>query len=166
MFSPSTVHRDMGSRNLVARVCEEARALPSFIDMWPGGWVRARDKVLALRAGKQGTAAIYMPYTDFLESLQTRWCDGRSARSLAVALSQQGRLDYKGTEAEPDQLVVLDPEWELKAIAYVTDDKTVAENGGILHRRELRRIWKDHGRPASRKTRCVSRTISGRSCSN
>ena len=89
-----------------------------------------------------------MPYTDFLKICETHGVMGVAARSLAVALSLQGRLDYKGTEAEPDQLVVLDPEWLLKAIAYITDDKRVAENGGILHRRELGRIWRDHGRPA------------------
>ena len=134
---------------LVARVCEEARALPNFNEVWPGSYVRARDEILALRAegeGKRGRH--YMPYTDFLKICEPHGVMGVAARSLAVALSLQGRLDYKGTEAEPDQLVVLDPEWLLKAIAYITDDKTVAENGGILHRRELRRIWKDHGRPA------------------
>jgi hypothetical protein len=92
-----------------------------------------------------------MPYTDFLKVCEAHGVMGVAARSLAVALSLQGRLDYKGTEAEPDQLVVLDPEWLLKAIAYVTDDKGVAENGGILHRRELGRIWRDHGRPAKEK---------------
>lgn len=135
-----------GARDLVARVCEESRKLPNFDDVWPGSWVRARDKVLALRDGKQGRH--YVPYTDFLNVCEPQGVLGVAARSLAVALSLQGRLDYKGTEAEPDQLVVLDPEWELKAIAYITDDKTVAENGGALHRRELPRIWKDHGRPA------------------
>jgi internalin A len=138
-----------GAPELVKRICEEARALPNFNDVWPGGYVRARDEILALRAGGNGNQRRhYMPYTDFLKVCATYGVMGVAARSLAVALSLQGRLDYKGTEAEPDQLVVLDPEWMLKAIAYVTDDRGVAESGGILHRRELRRIWKDHGRPA------------------
>jgi hypothetical protein len=138
-----------GVPELVARVSEEARALPNFNEVWPGSYVRARDEILALRAeGKGKRGRHYMPYTDFLKICEPHGVMGVAARSLAVALSLQCRLDYKGTEAEPDQLVVLDPEWLLKAIAYITDDKTVAENGGILHRRELRRIWKDHGRPA------------------
>ncbi len=132
-----------------ARLRRGARRFPTSMTCGPA--VMFGRATRSLRCGPEKTESaggIICPYTDFLKVCEPHGVTGVAARSLAVALSLQGRLDYKGTEAEPDQLVVLDPEWELKAIAYVTDDQTVAENGGILHRRELRRIWKDHGRPA------------------
>ena len=91
----------------------------------------------------------YISYDRFLQICKPHGVEGASARSLAVAMSLQGRLDYKGTEVDPDQLVVLDPEWLLKAIAYVTDDQGVKDNGGILHWRELKRIWRGHCRAES-----------------
>ncbi|MGB9162865.1 MAG: COR domain-containing protein, partial [Rhodomicrobium sp.] len=138
-----------GVRKLVDRVCEEARALPRFHHRWPGSYLRARNDVLALRPCDMGAKRqSYISYDRFLDICQPYGVEGASARSLAVAMSLQGRLDYKGTAVDPDQLVVLDPEWLLKAIAYVTDDQGVKDNSGILHWRELRRIWCDHDRPA------------------
>ena len=136
-----------GVRKLIERVCEEARALPRFYHKWPRGFLRARNDVLALRPCQEGTKRqSHISYDRFLEICKPHGVEGASARSLAVAMSLQGRLDYKGTEVDPDQLVVLDPEWLLKAIAYVTDDQGVKDNGGILHWRELKRIWRGHCR--------------------
>ena len=88
---------------LVARVCEEARALPNFNEVWPGSYVRARDEILALRAegeGKRGRH--YMPYTDFLKICEPHGVrKDASVRSLAVALSPPGRSEPEGTDAEP-----------------------------------------------------------------
>ena len=140
-----------GVPNLINRVCDEARALASFHRLWPETYIRVRNEVLGLRPGGVGRGRSFIPYSRFLEICERHRVERTSARSLAVALSLQGQLHYKGTEAEPDQLVVLDPEWLLKAIAYVIDDKKVAENGGILHRHELGRIWREHGRPAKEK---------------
>ena len=139
-----------GVRELIGRVEEEARALPRFHHKWPGGYLRAREDVLALRQCEHGAKRqSYISYDRFIEICKPYGVEGASARSLAVAMSLQGRLDYKGTEVDPDQLVVLDPEWLLKAIAYVADDQGVKDSGGVLHWRELKRIWRDHGRAES-----------------
>ena len=44
-------------------------------------------------------------------------------------------------------IVILDPEWFLKAIAYLVHDKETRANGGVLTERRLPAIWLDHNRP-------------------
>ena len=63
---------------------------------------------------------------------------------LARALSDSGRLTYTGSVEAPNQLVVLDSEWLMKAIGYVLAAPEVKAAGGVLHRRDLNRIWVTH----------------------
>jgi internalin A len=141
-----------GVKALLERVWSDVVELPGFRHKWPAGYIDARDKVLGLRSDGDGKPLKpFIPYTEFLRICRPHEIADFAARSLATAMSMQGRLDYKGTEADPNQLVILDPEWLLKAIAYVIDDAQVKASGGILHRRDLARIWRDHGRPESDK---------------
>jgi internalin A len=142
----------VGIPALLDRIWHEVGRLPGFYDNWPRSYLKARDAVLALRSQDiSASAGNYISYGQFLEICRPFGVEGFEARVLARALSQQGRLDYKGSEVDADQIVVLNPEWLLKAIAYVIDDKQLSNQGGILHRRDLARIWRDHNRPLEDK---------------
>ena len=47
-------------------------------------------------------------------------------------LSNQGRIVYHGDDRDLAGTVVLDPEWLMKAIAYVLKDKETKNANGIL----------------------------------
>ncbi len=136
---------------LLARVWDEVGKRPGFEDKWPASYLAARDAVLALRTNTlSANDGNYISYSRYLEVCRPHGVEGLDARVLATALSLQGRLDYKGWEVDVDQIVVLNPEWLLKAIAYVLDDDALANTqGGILHIRDLDRVWRNHNRPAA-----------------
>jgi internalin A len=133
---------------LLDRVWQEVGTLPGFHHLWPGSYLAARHDVLSHGGPEASTnAKPYVTYGGFLDLCRPHDVTDVDAKVLATALSLQGRLDYKGSGVRLDDLIILDPEWLLKAIAYVVDDKEVSSNGGILHRNQLATIWRDHNRP-------------------
>ncbi len=140
----------LGEDGLIARVQREAAALPAFTQSWPGEWIETRDAALspATYSEQDGAlpgsvpAAIY--YDRFQAIARGKRVDDALIHDLVQALSYSGRLTYKGTKDIPGQLVVLDSEWLMKAIGYVLAAKEVKATGGVLQRKDLRRIWETH----------------------
>ena len=136
-----------GVEALLQRISEEVTRLPGFGAPWPREWIAARDAVLAHgRDGGMGKPTAFVPYAEFLRLCAPHRVTGDNAQTLARALSLQGRLDYKGDGESLDELVILSPEWLMKAIAYVISDPPTHANKGVLAHARLDPIWLTHAR--------------------
>jgi internalin A len=138
-----------GADGLLALIYREATALPAFKAEWPAEWLAARDAVLDPKSysrdesgGKRVPSAIW--FDQFHEIAKAHGVLEDQILILARALSDSGRLTYKGSAEAPNQLVVLDSEWLMKAIGYVLAAPEVKATGGVLQRNHLKRIWVTH----------------------
>lgn len=139
-------HVGAGVTNLITQVREEVARLPGFAQKWPRRWLAARDAVLQHRPDGLSRFPSFISYETFLELCKPYGVEGYNAQILAGILSLQGRLDYHGDGRDPNQLVIMSPEWLMKAVAYVIADRDVIQNNGILRRERLGAIWLNHKR--------------------
>jgi internalin A len=135
-----------GIPELWAAIEREVVKLRDFGAKRPKSWVTARDAVLA-RRGK--AKAHQMPIAEFREIAVQNGVSPEAVDTLAAMLTLQGRIVYHGDDPHLAGTVVLDPEWLMKAIAYVMIDKPTQEANGILAESNLARIWLNHGRKAN-----------------
>ena len=87
-----------------------------------------------------------MPIAEFRKIAADNGVSPEAVDTFAAMLTLQGRVVYHGDDPHLAGTVVLDPEWLMKAIAYVVTDKPTQEANGILAESSLPRIWLDHGR--------------------
>ena len=87
-----------------------------------------------------------MPFADFRKLAIEKGVAEDAVETFATMLTSQGRIVYHGDDRELATTVVLDPEWLMKAIAYVLTDKATKEANGILPETSLARIWLNHAR--------------------
>jgi len=157
------VHGLLGPRGLIERVHLEVTSLGSFQAEYPSTWLAARDAILDRRSYKEDDAptndgppkAIWYRMDEYPEratfySLATLvGVKDDHVPIVARALSNTGRLTFKGDPNRPLQWVVLDSEWLMKAVGYVLSASEVRENGGVFERRHFEPVWWTHARRAS-----------------
>jgi internalin A len=134
-----------GIPELWAAIEREVVKLSEFGAKRPGSWIAARDAILA----KRGEATAHqMPIEEFREIATKNGVSPDAVDTFAAMLTLQGRIVYHGDDPQLAATVVLDPEWLMKAIAYVVTDEPTQKANGILAETSLPRIWLNHARKA------------------
>ena len=133
VFELDATRPDGGIEKIRQRIVETCRKMDAFGHRWPVSELRLRGAVDGLR--QTGRKVISKEQFRLL-------CDQHGVESDRVdGVAQSiGNIDV-GPHAK---IVVTDPEWILKAISYVHDDKTVRERNGVLLRSDFDRIWVNH----------------------
>ncbi|GIJ12351.1 COR domain-containing protein [Micromonospora andamanensis] len=128
----------LGISDLRAEIAKEAAALPQMGRMLSPRWIAARDDVLARYKSEPQIA-----WTDFVEACEAQQLDGEETITLAELLHDLGHIIYYGDDEGLRDIVVLNPEWLTKAIAYVLEDAPTRSANGVLDHARLRTIWQD-----------------------
>lgn len=100
-------------------------------------WREARDELLVV-------AEPHVPYRRFAEVCERHGLDVTAARTLAGLMHDLGYIVYYGGDERLRDDVVLQPEWLMKAIGFVLEDRKTQEMEGILPDSRLREVWLDH----------------------
>jgi internalin A len=148
-----TVDNDSGNGigPLWQMILKEVQGLEDFGAERPRAWVEARNAILG---GAAANGRQQIPFDEFKAAAIERGVEPETVKVFATMLSNQGRLVYHGDDLALAGTVILDPEWLMKAIAYLVQDEVVRNNGGVLLRSRLAAIWRDHGRPAEENPNC------------
>lgn len=102
---------------LKARLFTEANAVHGqYANHLPATWVAAREKALARNT-------THVEFAEFADDCAQSGVNGSAARSLLDMLSRQGRLVNYGADEKLRDVVVLKPEWLMKAFAAVRRDR-------------------------------------------
>jgi GTPase SAR1 family protein len=132
-----------GAPELWQAIEREVVQLEEFGAERPKSWIDARDAILRKR---EGAPANQMPFADFRKLAIDKGVAEDAVETFAAMLTSQGRIVYHGDDRELATTVVLDPEWLMKAIAYVLTDTETKDSNGILPETSLARIWLNHAR--------------------
>src|SRR6266436_3995604 len=133
-----------GIDTLRQMISTEVRGLEEFGAERPTAWIEARDAILS---GAAARGRRQMPFDEFNAAAVEKGVAPEAVEVFATMLSNQGRIVYHGDDLALAGTVILDPEWLMKAIAYLLQDEATRKNGGVLVRGRLAAIWRDHGRP-------------------
>ena len=134
-----------GIAKLWRAIDREVMKLEEFGANRPKAWIDARDVILARRAGAVHDA-YQIPFAEFRKLATGKGVAPDAVETFAAMLTSQGRIVYHGDDPHLAGIVVLDPEWLMKAIAYVLTDEATKEANGILPESGLARIWLKHAR--------------------
>ena len=137
-----------GVAELWQAIDREVVKLEEFGAERPKSWIDARDAILTQR---EGAPAYQMPFADFRKLATDKGVAADAVETFAAMLTSQGRIVYHGDDRHLAGTVVLDPEWLMKAIAYVLTDKETKDANGILPETSLARIWLNHARAQGRE---------------
>ncbi|WFE99086.1 COR domain-containing protein [Micromonospora sp. WMMD964] len=127
-----------GIPELRSEVAREAAALPQMGRMLSPRWIRARDDVLSRYQSQP-----QISWTDFVAACERQQLNDEETITLAELLHDLGQIIYYGDDEGLRDIVVLNPEWLTKAIAYVLEDVVTREANGVLEHARLRTIWQD-----------------------
>ncbi|MEV7230924.1 COR domain-containing protein [Polymorphospora sp. NPDC051019] len=127
-----------GISDLRAEIEREAAALPQMGRMLSPRWIAARDDILARYISEP-----QISWDDFVEACKVQQLDDDETVTLAELLHDLGHIIYFGDDEGLRDIVVLNPEWLTKAIAYVLEDGPTRDANGVLDHARLRLIWQD-----------------------
>lgn len=127
-----------GISALRSEIAKEAANLPQMGRMLSPRWIAARDDVLARYQSEP-----QISWADFVEACKSQHLDEEETVTLAELLHDLGHIIYYGDDEGLRDIVVLNPEWLTKAIAYVLEDVPTREANGVLDHARLRTIWQD-----------------------
>ena len=134
-----------GIDQLWEAVAREVQGLDGFGAEHPKAWIEARDAILGSRGEKTGERQ-QMPFEEFKAAAIKSGVAPEAVKIFATMLSSQGRIVYHGDDLALAGTVVLEPDWLMKAIAYVLKDDATKTNRGVLAQSRLAAIWRDHNR--------------------
>jgi hypothetical protein len=134
-----------GIARLKADIAQAASQLEGMDTPFPSTWRAAKAAVCA-RAKKRTKT---LRYSEFVEICREQGLKPESCESLAIVMHELGNIVFfreaaASSEAEMkqgDNLVVLDPEWLAKAVAFVIEDPEARKHGGVLEHKRLKTIW-------------------------
>jgi hypothetical protein len=134
-----------GMAQLKADIAKAASLLEGMDTPFPSTWREAKAAVCA-RAKK---SAKTLRYSEFVEICRANDLKLESCESLAIVMHDLGNIVFfreaaASSEAEikqGDNLVVLDPEWLAKAVAFVIEDQEARKHYGVLEHKRLKTIW-------------------------
>ncbi|MER7455783.1 COR domain-containing protein [Micromonospora sp. NPDC126480] len=133
-----------GIAELREQVAKEAAALPQMGRMLSPRWIAARDDILSRYQSEP-----QISWSDFVKTCREQHLTDEETTTLAELLHDLGHIIYYGDDEGLKDIVVLNPEWLTKAIAYVLEDSATREAKGVLDHARLRAIWQDHDRGES-----------------
>ena len=133
-------------RHAIAR---SAAALPEMGHEFPAGWTGFRRRLTPSQLPGSDDGAARRPYLRFHE-LVAEAIDDNVARDdvgtltrIAAGRGQWIRLGDRYDDPTDDELIVTQPEWLAKAIAFVLNDETTRLANGIVSRRRMSELWAD-----------------------
>jgi len=127
-----------GWGSLETKILELAAESPSLRAAWPPEWLAVRDEIRKVRKERP-----HMPPTVFRGLMKKKGVTGQDAqKDLAGQLHNLGEILYFQERDELSSVVILDPEWVTEAIALVVRSKDVRDDGGILRKQNLAKLWK------------------------
>ncbi len=132
-----------GITQLRKEIALAAAQLEGMDTEFPIEWTNARAAVL-------DTNKTTMKFNEFAKIVTENGVMKEHASVFADVMTVQGKAVYfaaaageKATGMAGDNLVVLDPEWLAKAIAFVIEDKPTIEATGFLDHQRLKAIWSE-----------------------
>ncbi|MDQ3814675.1 MAG: hypothetical protein M3347_12085, partial [Armatimonadota bacterium] len=136
-----------GIAKLKAEIARAAAQLEGMDTPFPAEWHAAQQ---AVRALKKPT----LPFREFDEVCRAQGMNPESGESLAIVMDVLGNAVFFGDApqsgeagvAAEENLVVLDPEWLAKAVAFVIEDEVTRNASGVLLHAHLREVWKKDDR--------------------
>ncbi|GLY24443.1 COR domain-containing protein [Micromonospora sp. NBRC 101691] len=128
----------IGIPELRDEVAKEAAALPQMGRVLSPRWIAARDDILARYQSEP-----QISWVDFVAACKAQQLNDEETVTLAELLHDLGQVIYYGDDEGLRDIVVLNPEWLTKAIAYVLEDAPTREANGVLDHARLRKIWQD-----------------------
>jgi internalin A len=140
VFELDATRADGGIDKIKARIVSDALAMDSFRHRWPIPELNVRRQLED--ASKTATGRQVLRISEFRDLCLKNGVKSDRVAGVARSISN---VDV-GTDPE---IVVLDPEWLLKAISYILDDRAVRERNGVLRQSDLDRIWLNHTRSAA-----------------
>jgi hypothetical protein len=134
-----------GIAQLKADIAKAASQLEGMDTPFPLTW-RAAKAAVCTQAKK---GAKTLRYSQFVDLCQAKDLKQESCESLAIVMHDFGNIVFfreaaASSDAEMkqgDNLVVLDPEWLAKAVAFVIEDQDARKHYGVLEHKRLRTIW-------------------------
>lgn len=121
---------------LQTKILELAAESPSLRAEWPPEWLSVRDEVRKI--GKP-----YMTPVAFDSLMKKKQVTQPvEQKDLAGQLHNLGEILCYQERDELSRLVILNPEWVTELIALVVRSKEVREDGGILSKGDLAKLWK------------------------
>ena len=137
--------------DLIERIEADVQTLPGFGQPWRRSYIAARNEILDLRPPVAGEDAArrplsaakpWLPFHELAAICERHGLSRGEARTLASIMARHGRVDFKAREGDGNPMVVLDPEWLLKASARIIDCAAVAARGGVLDEDvDLPAVW-------------------------
>jgi internalin A len=128
-----------GIDELRRRIADQAALLPKMGEPVGRHWLAARDEI-------RRSPEPQISYTEFAGVCQEHGLDHEEAAELAALLHDLGQVVHHADDDSLYDVVVLQPEWVTKAIAYVLDDGKTEADGGFLDHHRLKEIWEDRRR--------------------
>jgi hypothetical protein len=120
---------------LRSAIRESANKLPLMPMPYPRRWADAEERLRAI-------AEPYIDFKRFLAICADAGVDEKIASGpLGKYLHETGKILYYHDDEVLSDMIVLEPNWVLRAIARVLDDKQLADAKGVLPHRWLTRIW-------------------------
>nr|WP_225980861.1 COR domain-containing protein [Micromonospora sp. B006] len=130
-----------GIAELRDQIAQEAAALPQMGRMLSPRWIAARDDILSRYQSEP-----QISWTDFVKACSHQHLNEEETTTLAELLHDLGHIIYYGDDEGLKDIVVLNPEWLTKAIAFVLEDPVTRASNGVLDHARLRLIWQEHAR--------------------
>jgi hypothetical protein len=121
-------------RNVMATV---AATLPLMGSQWPEGWLAGAEKIRTSPMQYGTPAAIGRLLR------QQGVPDTVSQKHLLRALHALGDILYYDEDDELQDTIILHPQWVTAYISKILDSSQVAEQAGLLTRRQVQVLWDD-----------------------
>jgi internalin A len=125
-----------GIPELRQAIAAEVAALPQMGQLLSRHWIAARDEILGLAGAEP-----IIPFERFADICRGHGVEGDQVTALAELLHILGRVIYYGGDEGLRDVVVLSPEWLIKAVSYVLADETTRKAGGVLDHARRKEIW-------------------------
>ncbi|MEQ1694829.1 MAG: COR domain-containing protein [Hyphomicrobiaceae bacterium] len=135
-----------GIEAVKSRIIKEVITSKAFKQLWPTSWLKVRARLINPDGSRTRD---FITQDDFKSLCIECGVAANHVSALAGALSL---IDTGNASERAPNIIILNPEWLLKAISYVMDDDVVRSNNGVLDETiDLPRIWRDHKRQPHEK---------------
>jgi hypothetical protein len=102
---------------------------------WPGTWLRALESCRSLDRDYTSRAALHQLFADAGIS------QPEEQRQVSQVFHELGDILDGSGDGQPDDIVVLRPQWLSARIAAILDSTAVEENGGLLTGQDMASEW-------------------------
>jgi internalin A len=127
----------LGIDRLRRTMAAVAAALPLMGSRWPTGWLAGAEKIRTSRLQHATPEALrsLLAYEGVRDAVDQTY--------LLRAMHTLGDILYYDDDEELQDTVILHPQWVTDYISKVLDSHDVAEQHGLLSRRQMQQLWHD-----------------------